>query len=123
VSVAGPGAPAPHRRLVIVALGLVGLAASVAALQSSFDAGDRRRALAALDTTPTATGTSLAEALRRRNGGAAARCAAEVVSSARGLTRVTCLAGGQPPYVFRWDDLRRDGLRPDDEATRRRLEP
>jgi hypothetical protein len=115
--------PAPHRRLVILALGLLGLGLSVAALQSSFDAGDRRRALAALDATPTAAGTSLAEALRRLNGGVAARCAAEVVSATRGLTRVTCLAGEAPPFVFSWDDLRRDGLRPGDEATRRRLEP
>jgi len=127
VTMAGPVEFAPearHRRLLILLLGLAGLGLSVAALQSSFDAGDRRRALAALDTTPWpgAAGGSLAEGLRQRNGGAPARCDAEVVSAARGLTRVTCQVAGGPPFAFRWDDLRRDGLRPDDEATRRRLE-
>lgn len=122
----GPRAYGPetgHRRLVVLLLGLAGLTLSVAALQSSFDAGDRRRALAALETTPAqAPGQgTLAEALRRLNGGAAPRCDAEVVSAARGITRVTCQVAGAPPFVFRWDDLRRDGLRPDDEPTRLRL--
>jgi hypothetical protein len=115
---------AGHRRRLVLLLGLAGLGLSIAALQSSFDAGDRRRALAALHTTPAPgpAGISLAEALRRLNGGAPARCVAEVVSAARGLTRVSCEVTGGPPFAFRWDDLRRDGLRADDEATRRRLE-
>lgn len=114
---------ARHRRLLVLLLGLAGLGLSVAALQSAFDAGDRRRALAALDTTPAPgpAGTSLAEALRRLNGGAPARCRAEVVSAARGITRVTCEVDGAPPLAFRWDDLRRDRLVPDDEPTLRRL--
>jgi hypothetical protein len=115
---------ARRRRLVVLALGVAGVALSVAVLQSAFDAGDRRRALAALLTTPAPgpEGASLADALRRLNGGMPPRCRAEVVSAARGITRLTCDVAGAPPFVFHWDDLRRDGLHPDDEATRRRLE-
>ena len=113
-----------RRRMVVLALGVAGVALSVAALQSAFDAGDRRRALAALLTTPAPgpAGTSLAETLRQLNGGVPPRCRAEVVSAARGITRLTCDVAGAPPFVFHWDDLRRDGLRPDDESTRQRLE-
>jgi len=111
--------------VVVGGLAVVCLALSLATLQGAFDAGDRRRALAALDTTPAggAGGPSLAEALRQRNRGAPARCSAEVLSSTRGVTRVTCAVAGDPaPYLFLWDDLRRDALRPDGEATRRRLD-
>jgi len=125
----GP-APLPpearRRRTVLLVLGGLCLVASLVLLQDLFDAGDRRRALAALDTTAAgAPGAgSLAEALRLRNGGAPAPCTAEVVSAVRGITRVTCaVAGGPEPLRFLWDDLRRDALRPEDEATRRRLAP
>lgn len=115
---------ARRRRLVVLALGVAGVALSVVVLQSSFDAGDRRRALAALLTTPAPgpEGASLAETMRRLNGGVPPRCRAEVVSAARGLTRLTCDVAGPTPFVFTWDDLRRDGLRPADETTRRGLE-
>lgn len=89
-----------------------------------FDAGDRRRALAGLRTTRSAPGgPTLEETLQRLGTGQLPRCVAEVVSGFRGLTRVACAVAGDPaPYLFVWDDVRRDGLRPEDEATRRRLE-
>jgi hypothetical protein len=115
---------ARFRRAVVLVLGGGSLVLSLFMLQDSFDAGDRRRALAALETTPAgaAGDGSLAEALRRLGGGAAPGCAAEVLSAMRGITRVTCLVGGEAaPYRFLWDDLKRDALRPEDEATGRRL--
>jgi len=114
------------RRAVLLVLGGGALLLSLFMLQDAFDAGDRRRALAALETTPAGTpgAGSLAEALRRRGGGASPGCAAEVLSAMRGITRVTCaVAGDAEPYRFLWDDLRRDALRPEDEATGRRLAP
>jgi hypothetical protein len=118
--------PDGRRRNVILVLGGAGLAISLLLLQGLFDAGDRRRALAALDSTPAASaGTAtLAEVLRQRNGRATPRCTAAVLSATRGITRVRCAVAGDPePYHFLWDDLRRGALRPEDDATRRRLAP
>jgi len=116
---------ARSRRLLVGGLVAACMVMSVVTLQGAFDAGDKRRALAALETTPAAGPGSpaLSELLRQRNGGSPPRCWAEVVSAARGITRVGCAIEGDPaPWVFRWDDLRRDGLRPEDEVTRLRLE-
>jgi hypothetical protein len=115
---------ARSRRLLVGGLVAACMVMSVVTLQGAFDAGDRKRALAALATTPAAGPDSpaLSELLRQRNGGSPPRCSAEVVSAARGVTRVACALEADPvPWVFRWDDLRRDGLRPGDEATRLRL--
>ncbi len=50
------------------------------------------------------------------------RCSAEVVSAVRGITRVSCAVAPDPtPYLFLWDDVRRDALRVEDDATRQRL--
>lgn len=89
-----------------------------------FDAGDRRRALGGLRSTrPLAGGPTLEETLQRRGAGQLPQCVAEVVSGFRGVSRVTCSVAGDPiPYLFLWDDVRREGLRPEDDATRRRLE-
>jgi len=122
---AGLTAGSGRRRLLLVALACACLALSLVALQQAFDAGDRRRALAALAATPAAgaAGPALAELLRQRNGGGPASCAAQVLSATRGITRVTCAVAGDPvPYRFLWDDLRRDRLRPEDDPTRARLE-
>jgi hypothetical protein len=115
---------ARSRRLMVGGLVAACAVLSVVTLQGTFDAGDRRRALAALDAPAAGPGSpTLSELLRQRSGGGPPRCRAEVVSATRGVTRVTCALEGDPaPWVFRWDDLRRDGLRPEDEATRRRLE-
>jgi len=96
---------------------------AVSTLQQMFDAGDRRRALGALKTTRIAPrGPSLEETLQARGKGQVPGCTAEVVSAVRGITRVTCTIGGDPaPYRFLWDDVRRDALRPEDDATRQRL--
>ena len=99
------------------------LMGAVSTLQQMFDAGDRRRALAALGTTrPDPSGPSLEKTLRARGSGQAPACSAEVVSAFRGITRVVCLVPGDPePYRFLWDDVRRSALRAEDDATRRRL--
>jgi hypothetical protein len=120
-----PSPEARRQRLLLGAVMLGLLALALATLQASFDAGDRRRALAALATTPVAGagGPRLVALLRERGGGAPPACDAEVLSAARGITRVICAVQGDPQiYAFRWDDLRRDRLEPEDEPTRRRLE-
>lgn len=117
---------ARRRRLVGGFLLATILVLSAWALQGSFDAGDRGRALAALDSPAAGNpeGARLRETLRGRGGGAPPRCTAEVLSAARGVTRVACTVEGDPaPYLFLWDDLRRDGLRPDDAARRRLAGP
>jgi len=121
-----PPAEAGRRRTVVLVLGGAALVVSLLLLQRTFDDGDRRRALAGLEGTPVgARGAgSLADLLRRRGGGAPPDCTAEVLSAVRGISRVTCAVTGEvEPYRFLWDDLRRDGLRPEDEATGRRLVP
>ncbi|MBI5070458.1 MAG: hypothetical protein HZB56_19685 [Deltaproteobacteria bacterium] len=102
---------------------MVLLLMAVSTLQQTFDAGDRRRALAGLQNTfPRQGGPSLEETLRTRGVGHPPRCVAEVVSGFRGISRVTCTLEGDPvPYRFLWDDVRRDALRPEDDATRQRL--
>jgi len=113
------------QRLLLAGMMLALLALAITTLQASFDAGDRRRALAALATTPAAgaDGPRLAAVLKERGHGAQPDCDAEVLSATRGITRVACAVPGDPqPWLFRWDDLRRDRLVPEDETTRRRLE-
>lgn len=102
---------------------LVLLMGAASTLQQMFDAGDRRRALAALASTrPDPSGPSLEVTLRGRAGGQAPACSAEVVSAFRGITRVICVVPGDPePYRFLWDDVRRDALRAEDDGTRRRV--
>jgi len=109
--------------MALAGLALVLLMAAVSTLQQLFDAGDRRRALAALATTrPDPSGPPLGLTLQGLGAGQNPRCSAEVVSAFRGITRVTCVVPGDPaPYLFLWDDVRRDALRPEDDATRRRL--
>jgi len=113
-----------RQRLLLGAVMLGLLALSLTTLQATFDAGDRRRAISALASTPAAgaEGPSLAHLLRERGGGQPPDCEAEVLSAARGITRVTCAVRGDPElWLFRWDDLRRARLEPENEATRRRL--
>lgn len=109
--------------MALAGLLLALLVMAIGTLQQMFDAGDRRRALAGLQTTLIApSGPTLEAALLGRGKGSAPRCVAEVVSSFRGITRVTCAVGEDPvPYRFLWDDVRRDALRAEDDATRRRL--
>lgn len=97
------------RRLVIAALMALALGATLAWLQSAFDKGDLKRAMALMaDTRPPAPGSpSLEEALARQLGHPPA-CDATITQSCRGIVQIRCAGTpGQPDYLFDADLARR----------------
>jgi hypothetical protein len=97
------------RRLLIAAVMAVALGATLAWLQSSFDKGDLRRAMALLDDTrPPAPGSpSLQEALAQRQGHPPA-CDATITQGCRGIVQIRCQGeAGKGDYLFDADLARR----------------
>jgi hypothetical protein len=79
------------RRLLIAVVMALGLGATLAWLQGSFDKGDLRRAMSLLEDTrpPTPGSPSLLEALAKRVGHAP-DCQAEITQGCRGIVQVRC---------------------------------
>ncbi|MHB8417512.1 MAG: hypothetical protein ACYDCL_05525 [Myxococcales bacterium] len=96
------------RRLLIAAVMALALGATLAWLQSSFDKGDLKRAMALLDDTrPPAPGSpSLQQALAKRLGHEPV-CDAEITQGCRGIVQIRCEGGAGGGYLFDADLARR----------------
>jgi hypothetical protein len=89
------------RRLLIAVVMALGLGATLAWLQGSFDKGDLHRAMSLLDDTrPPAPGSpSLQEALAKRLGHPP-DCEAHITQGCRGIVQVHCKGESNGGYLF-----------------------
>jgi hypothetical protein len=100
-----PPQPFTRRKAVISVLMVGWLVLLLSLLQRRYDEGDYRKT-DELIVSPSSP-WSLEKELLARHPGNAPRCDKELISSFRGLVRLTCSAAGVDPYHFQIDLVRR----------------